>query len=180
MAKLWTAYDAHGEHTMLIHKAHPHLKCIMSLKTLHAKTRFDSIKLKARQTMHHHTTGTLVSQSSHPMSFRLTKYIVVADSFAIHNKLLLCLSFKSMEIRKEHSQIPKRNNRAMNDPLSCSGLWGEVWRRNKQEPKIYSQTLILGQATLFDKIEAYKPKKKRQTTPLSEWNERKETLDFPS
>lgn len=50
----------------------------------------------------------------------------------------------------------------------------------KKEPKIYSQTLILGQATLFDKIEAYKPKKKRQTTPLSEWNERKETLDFPS
>lgn len=38
----------------------------------------------------------------------------------------------------------------------------------KKEPKIYSQTLILGQATLFDKIEAYKPKKKRQTTPLSE------------
>lgn len=37
----------------------------------------------------------------------------------------------------------------------------------KKEPKIYSQTLILGQATLFDKIEAYKPKK-RQTTPLSE------------
>lgn len=48
----------------------------------------------------------------------------------------------------------------------------------KKEPKIYSQTLILGQATLFDKIEAYKPKK-RQTTPLSEWNERKKPSIFP-
>lgn len=43
----------------------------------------------------------------------------------------------------------------------------------KKEPKIYSQTLILGQATLFDKIEAYKPRKNaKQLLFLNETNER--------
>lgn len=52
-------------------------------------------------------------------------------------------------------------------------------KKQKKQPKIYSQTLILGQATLFDKIEAYKPKKNaKQLLFLNETNEKKPSI-FP-